>query len=61
MRWLITWVWPLTPTCLPPNSSLSARMRALSQAAFLVALLLHRIKLDFLAAGRVVINERHMP
>ena len=40
---------------------LEARIRTLSLAAFLVALLLRRVKLDFLAPARVVINERHMP
>lgn len=40
---------------------LEARIRALSLAAFLVALLLRRAKLDFLAPARVVSNERHMP
>ncbi len=35
MRWLITLVWPLTQTCLPPNSSLS---RAFARSAWLRSL-----------------------
>ena len=49
------------PDLLATEFILEPRVRALSLAAFLVALLLCRVKLDFLAPARIVINERHMP